>query len=110
MTSNAQMLDHMRCEACRADSCSPGDEAERKVALVLEHGLRADRAAAERFVAHRHLQRLDVTDFQRRVELFRMYGCSLNKVDAMPFSLGLRTRLLPLLAFLRKHECALQAF
>ena len=80
------------------------------MALLLEHGVRADRSAAERFVAHRDLQRLDVTDFQRRVELFRMYGCSLNKVDAMLFSLGLRTRLLPLLAFLHKHECALQAF
>ena len=80
------------------------------MALLLEHGVRADRCAAEGFAAYRHLQRLDVTDFQRRVKLFRMYGCSLNKVDAMPFSLGLSTRLLPLLAFLRKHECALQAF
>ena len=35
------------------------DEQESKVALVLEHGLRADRAAAEKLVASVQLQKLD---------------------------------------------------
>ena len=79
---------------------------ERKVALLLEHGVRADRRAAEKFIAHRRLQRLDVADLQHRIEMLRMYRCRLDAVHSDLFKYGVMTRLLPLLAFLDKHQCA----
>ena len=80
---------------------------ERKVALLLEHGVRADRRAAEKFIAHRDLQRLNVADLQHRIELLRLYRCRLDAVHADLFAHGVMTRLLPLLAYLDKHQCAL---
>ena len=76
------------------------------MALLLEHGVRADRRAAERFAAARGLQRLSVADYQHRTELLRMYGCALDGADVLLFLLGLKTTFLPLLAFLCKHKCA----
>ena len=89
-----------------AERSLAADDVERKVALLLEHGVRADRSAAEKFVAAHELQRLGVADYQHRIELLRMYGCPLEGVDVQLFRLGLRTTLLPLLAFLSKHKCA----
>ena len=60
-------------------------DVERKVALLLEHGVRKTRRAAEMFVAHRDLQRFDVADYQHRIELLRMYGCALDAVYAESF-------------------------
>ena len=82
------------------------DDAERKVALLLEHGVRADRRAAERFAAARDVQRLGVADYQHRIELLRMYGCARDSVPINWFCADLQSRMLPLLAFLVKHECA----
>ena len=81
-------------------------DVERKVALLLEHGVRADRRAAEKFVAHSRLQRLGVADYQHRIELLRMYGCALDAVHAELFRYGLLTKLLPMLAYLEHHRYA----
>ena len=77
------------------------------MALLLEHGVRADRRAAEDFATASRLRYLDVADFQHRIELLRMYGCALDSVPVMWFRADLRSRMLPLLAFLVKHKCAL---
>ena len=89
---------------CRAVVAA--DDAERKVALLLEHGVRADRRAAEDFAAAPALRRLSVAGFQHRIELLRMYGCALNSFPVNWFRADLQSRMLPLLAFLVKHECA----
>ena len=49
------------------------DDVERKVALLLEHGVRADRRAAEAFVACSSCSACGVADYQHRIELLRMY-------------------------------------
>ena len=82
------------------------DDAERKVALLLQHGVRADRLAAERYAAAPELRRLSAAGFQHRIELLRMYGCALDSVPVNWFRADLHSRMLPLLAFLVKHECA----
>ena len=82
------------------------DDVERKVTLLLEHGIRTDRSAAESFVRYSKLQRLDAVDYQHRIELLRMYRCRLDAVHLHLFVYGLMTKLLPLLAFLDKHQCA----
>ena len=76
------------------------------MALLLEHGVRADRIAAETFVAHTHLQHFDEADYQHRIELLRMYNCRLDTIYVNLFSDGFVTKLLPLLAFLDSHKCA----
>ena len=78
------------------------------MALLLEHGVRADRRTAKTFAAASGMRRLSVADYQHRIELLRMYGCPLDGVDVLLFPRGLRTTLLPLLAFLSKHKCATQ--
>ena len=76
------------------------------MALLLEHGVRADRSSAQKFVAHRGLQASNVVDFQHRIELLRMYDCRLDTVYVDVFCDGFRNKLLPLLAFLDSHKCA----
>ena len=75
------------------------------MALLLEHGVRADQRAAARLVAARDLRYLGVADFQHRIELLHMYGCSLQ-APVHVIEWGLQSKLLPLLAFLDKHKCA----
>ena len=83
-------------------------DVERKVALLLEHGIRADRQAAERLVSAHGLRHYELSDYQQRIELLLMYGCPLEAMDCMVFRSGLKTKALPLLAFLDKHGCALR--
>ena len=84
-----------------------GDD-ERKVALLLEHGVRADRSAAERFVADHHLQRMDLTECMHRIEFLRMYSVPLKTVGVRFFAnFGLKTTMLPWLAYLENHRHAL---
>ena len=52
---------------------------ERKVALLLEHSVRVNHRAAEKLVAAaRELRPLDVAGFQHRIELLRMFDCSVQ--------------------------------
>ena len=51
-----------------AEAPASADDAERKVALVLEHGLRPNRRAAEAFVAVPRRQRFKLADYQQRIE------------------------------------------
>ena len=90
-----------------AEQVQSADDLERKVALLLEHGLRTDRPAAQKFAASSPLRSFTVADYQHRIELLRMYGCPLDKVTVTLFRRGLATRMLPLLAFLDKHACDL---
>ena len=82
------------------------DDADGKVALVLEHGLRHDRRAAEAFVATPRLQRFTLADYQQRIEALRMYGRPLAGVPVHWFGRGLKTTMLPRLAFVDSHACA----
>ena len=95
------------CVACIAERAAVADDEERKVALLLETGVRADRNAAEKFIASPHLQHLDEADYQHRIELLRLYGCPLEGVSVLTFRSGLKSMLLPLLGFLAHHRCAL---
>ena len=88
-----------------AERSVAADDVERKVTLLLEHGVRADRSAAEKLTGDLRMQRLNLADLQHRIELLRMYGCQLQKVNVILFRSGLATTLLPLLAYLRKHGC-----
>ena len=81
------------------------DDKERKVALLLEHGVRADRSAAQKFVADARSQHFDEADYQHRIELMRMYDCHLDTIAVELFRDGFKTILLPLLAFLDNHKC-----
>ena len=99
------MVRDMSSDSLQSVSVAAGD-VERKVALLLEHGVRKTRRAAEMFVAHRALQRLDVADYQHRIELLRMYGCPLDAVYSALFKYGLLTRLLPMFAYLEHHQYA----
>ena len=83
-------------------------ETERKVAFVLEHGVRADRRAAEAFVASSALRRLALADYQHRVEALRMYGHTVDDVSTVVFRRGLASNLLLRLAFVHEHACAPQ--
>ena len=82
------------------------DDAERKVALVLEHGLRPNRRAAEAFMASPRRQRLTLAGCQQRVEALRMYGRPLAGVPVQWFEVDLKTVMLPRLAFIDSHACA----
>ena len=62
------------------------------MALLLEHGVRADRSAAEQFVASPPLQHLDAAGYQHRIELLRMYNCPLDTVWSDTFQYGLKTK------------------
>ena len=80
---------------------------ERKVALVLEQGVRTDWRAARAFVKSSKLQRLSLANYQHRIELLRMYGYAVDGVPVTVFGRPLKTYLVPRFAFIRKHACAL---
>ena len=83
-----------------------GDD-ERKVALLLDQGVRADRSGAERFAADVDLQRLDLSDCMRCIELLRMYSMPLKTVGVLCFGqFRLKTTMLPMLAYLESHRRA----
>ena len=88
---------------------SPGDEAERKVALVLEHGLRANRAAAERLLSRKMLQDIPFAGWQQRVEALRMYGRPLAKASMHTLRREIKSALVPRLEFVAAHACDSQA-
>ena len=75
------------------------------MALVLEHGLRADRPAAEALVARSKLQRSTLADYQQRIEALRMYGWPLAGVGVSVLCRSVRA-LLPRLAYLAAHAYA----
>ena len=90
-----------------ADSKSEGtgaDDAEGKVALVLEHGLRADRAAAENLVTSVQLRGLTLADYQQRIEVLSMYGWPLASVYTATLYRPL-AQLLPRLAYVATLAC-----
>ena len=89
-----------------AGGLNEGD-AEQKVAFVLEHGLRADRTAAERLLADVHLQRRTLLDLQQNVEVLRMYGYPLADVGRDLLRRRIRSTLIPRLEFVAFHACAL---
>ena len=84
-------------------------DVERKVAFVLEHGLRARRCAAEAFVAANTgtMQQLTLADYQQRTEALRMHGWPLSDIWARAFCGGLTQRMLPRLVFVAEHTCVL---
>ena len=82
------------------------DEDERKVALVLEHGLRSEQIAAEAFVASSSLGRLSLTNYQQRIEALRLFGHPLVGVGVESFSRGLKSITIPRLVFVQTHACA----
>ena len=74
------------------------------MALLLEHGVRANNSAAEKLTAAHPLRPFGVADFQHRIELLRMFDCSVQ-APVYVFKRSLLSHLLPLLAYLAKHEC-----
>ena len=84
------------------------EAAKRKATLVLEHGLRASQRAAESFVASPVTRCLTLAGYQQRIEALRMFGCPLEGVLVHSFSRGLKSLLIPRLAFVEAHACAPQ--
>ena len=80
---------------------------ERKVALILEQGVRTTRRAAVQFVNSSKLQRFSPADYQHRIKLLRMYGYAVRDVPVLLFGRALKTYLVPRFAFVRKHAYAL---
>ena len=76
--------------------------------LVLEHGIRANRAAAERLAAARSLRRLSLTGLQQRVEVLRMYGQQLASVTTVVLTSGIKSNLVPRLEFVAVYACVSQ--
>ena len=76
------------------------------MALVLEAGLRADRAAAERLLADVHLRRRSLAGWRQHVEALRMYGYPLAGVGVNPLQRQLRSVLIPRLEDVAMHACA----
>ena len=74
--------------------------------LVLEHGLRPDRSAAEALVASSHLKSLALADYQQRIEALRMFGCALAGVPIVAFRREIKTTLVPRLTYIAEHACA----
>ena len=97
-------MSHADCRHCAAERAEAAGDTERKVALLLEHGVRADHAAAEKLVSAHRLRHLGVADFQHRIELLRMFDCSVQ-ASSHVFGRSLLSHLLPLLAYFVKHEC-----
>ena len=85
------------------------EEEERKVALVLEAGLRADRPAAERLLADCFLRHRSLAGWQQHVEALRMYNYSLASVGSNSLRLAIRSSLIPRLEFVALHACAASA-
>ena len=94
------------CPCAEAQRIPCFEVTERKVELVLEQGVRADRRAADAFVASSTLQRLTLADYQHRIEALRMFGYSVASVPVRVFHRGLVSYLLPRFAFVREHACA----
>ena len=82
------------------------DDAERKVALVLEHGIRSERSAAQVFVASRKLARLSLADYRQRIEVLCLFGHALVDVGVHSFGRGLESTMMPRLVFVQTHACA----
>ena len=76
------------------------------MALVLETGLRADRRAAEAFVASPPLQRHTFADYQQRIDMLLLYNRPLASAGVDCFRRSLKATLLPRLAYVSAHACA----
>ena len=100
------MLRTLRCRIAGVAEALPADDVERKVALVLEHGLRPDRSAAEAFVVAFGLKCLALADYQQRIETLRMFGRTLAGLPVQAFRSGVKTTLVPRLTFVSEHACA----
>ena len=97
------------CLCAEQPSAELSDDAERKVALVLSHGLRAHRRAAEAFVASPTLQRYALADYQQRIETLRLYSRPLASVPFEWFRRGLTSNILPRLVYVSAHAYALRS-
>ena len=73
---------------------------------MLEHGLRADRAAAERFMATRDMRRMSLTGLRQRVAALRMYDQPLAGIKPKTIDSGVKSKLVPRLEFQAVHACA----
>ena len=92
------------CAESQSEAATDADGAEGKVALVLEHGLRADRAAAEVLVASSKLRSCTLADYQQRIEALSMYGWPLGSVYIATLYRPL-AQLLPRLAYVATLAC-----
>ena len=83
----------------------PTVDAERKVAFVLKHGLRAERRTAEAFVASTQISRFTLADYQQRVEAMRVFGWPLEGLNLRLFCRRLTSHTLPRLLYVAQHAC-----
>ena len=81
-------------------------EAERKVAFVLEHSIRADRAAAERLLNDQQLRQRTLAELKQNVEVLHMYGHPLADLDRRLLQRRIKSTLIPRLEFVAYHACA----
>jgi hypothetical protein len=82
------------------------DETDAKVALVLAHGVRAERGAASRFVSSSELKRVALAGYHQRIEALRMFGRRVAGISVMAFKRDPRRSMLPRVAYVDKHACA----
>ena len=78
------------------------------MALVLSHGLRAHRRAAEAFVASSRLQRRTLADYQQRIEMLLLYNQPLASAGVEWFQRDVAANLVPRLAYMSAHAYALR--
>ena len=91
----------------KAGKCA--DEEERKVALVLAAGLRADRRTAEILLNDKDVRRRSLAGWRQHVEALRMYNYPSSNVSVHTLRLGLKTNFVPRMEFVALHACALRS-
>ena len=82
-----------------------GEEEADIAALLLEHGVAADRDAAEAKAASKTLEELKAATVKRNLEALRFCGWDARGVSAFCVRLCTPSRLVPRTAFLRAHGC-----
>ena len=81
-----------------------GEEAD-IAALLLEHGVTADRAVAEAAAASKTLEDINAATVQRNLEALRFCGWDARGIPTFCILKGSPSRLVPRTAFLRAHGC-----
>ena len=87
-----------------------GEEEADIAALLLEHGVTADRAVAEAMAASKGLERRATATVKRNLEALRFCGWDARGVSAFCVRLCTPSRLVPRTAFLRVHGCGPRPF
>ena len=82
-----------------------GEEQADIVALLLEHGVTADRDAAEATAASKAFERLGAAAVQRNLEALRFCGWDARGISISWVCKAAQSRLVPRTAFLRAHGC-----